>query len=96
MNKGTFALYSITASGREATITNILKDAGVPVSTIQKHDKALTVPRMTTYWRGDAEEKSWQEAIRKNVHEADPSASIIIEANEWSLAPGYPQGDVDL
>jgi len=96
MDKGTFALYSITAQGREATITNLLKEAGVPISMIVKQGKSLTIPRLTTYWRGDSEEKTWQDALRKNVHEADPSASIVIEAAEWTPAIGYPQGDLSL
>lgn len=96
MKEGTFALYAITATGKPATLKKTMAESSIPESMITVKGQSVTVPRMTTYWRGDAQEQAWQEALRKNVHEADPSASIVIDAREWEPAPNYPQGDLEL
>lgn len=96
MKQGTFALYSITASGKPASLTKALVEASIPERLILVNGNSLTIPRMTTTWRGDSEEQSWQEKVRAAIHEADPAASIVFDAREWEPAPGYPQGDLEL
>lgn len=76
-------------------VRNVLKQA-VLDSAIKKSGDSLIIPRLLTFRRGDAEEQAWQADLRKNMHNADENAALIIEAVEWTPLPGYPKGDLSL
>ena len=54
----------------------------------------IEVPRLFTFWRGDAAEQAWQTTLSQVAHAR--GASIAIDVQPWTPATGYPQGDVDL
>ncbi len=95
MNPVTYAVYTISVSKSTHTVRDVLKQA-VPESAIKESGKSLIIPRIVTFWRGDADEQAWQSELRRKLNDADPAAALIIEAAEWTPAPGYPQGDIDL
>lgn len=95
MNAGTYAIYTISVSKNTHTVRNVLKQA-IPESAIRESGQSLIVPRLLTFWRGDAEEEAWQADLRSRMHNADEHAALIIEAVEWRPAPGYPKGDLSI
>ena len=95
MTPGTYAVYTISVSKSTHTVRDVLKQA-VPESAIKESGKSLIIPRLVTFWRGDTEEQAWQDDLRRRLNNADDSAALIIESAEWTPAPGYPQGDLEL
>ena len=95
MKAGTYAVYTISVSKDTYTVRGVLKQA-VPEAAIKQSGDSLIVPRLVTYWRGDEQEQSWQDDLRRRMNNADPDAALIIESAEWTPAEGYPQGDLTL
>lgn len=95
MKAGTYAIYTINVSKKTHTVRDVLKQA-VPETAIIESGQSLIIPRLVTFWRGDTEEQSWQDELRRKLKDADDSAALIIESAEWTPAPGYPQGDTEL
>lgn len=95
MKPGDYAVYTISVSKSTHTVRDVLKQS-VPETAIKQSGNSLIIPRLVTYWRGDADEVAWQNSLRSRLRDADESAALIIEAAEWTPAPGYPQGDLDL
>lgn len=93
MNKGDYAVYSISATG---LVRGVLEKAELPKSYIKRHGDTFSVPRLCVFWRGDAAEQSWADDIRAALLKADDKADIAITAEPWSLLPSYPQGDLSL
>ncbi len=54
----------------------------------------ITIPRLFTSWRGDTAEQAWQTSLMEAVK--SHRASITIDVQPWSPAPGYPMGDIEL
>ena len=86
MKAGTYAVYTISVSPPTHTMLDVLKQA-IPSHMAIETNAAWFVPRLCTYWKGDTEEQAWQDTLRGKVH---------IEVAEWTPAPGYPQGDLEL
>ena len=95
MKPGTYAVYTISVSKATFTVRDVLKQA-IPESTVKQRGEILVIPRLVTFWRGDAEEEAWQAELRRKMNAADEDAALIIESAEWTPAPGYQQGDLEL
>lgn len=95
MKPGTYAVYTISVSKSTHTVRDVLKQA-VPKTAIKESGKSLVIPRLVTFWRGDVEEQAWQDDLRRRMNNADEDAALIIESAEWTPAPGYSQGDLEL
>mgnify|MGYP001583865181 CR=1 FL=1 len=54
----------------------------------------ITIPRLFTAWRGNSAEQTWQASLMEAVKAHN--ASVAIDVQPWSHAPGYPKGDLDL
>lgn len=93
MKPGTYVVYTMSVSRDTYTVRHVLNQV-VPDSAIKQIGESLVIPRIVTFWRGDTEERTWQEARRKAMYDADPDAVLSIESAEWTPAPGYPRGDL--
>lgn len=84
-------VYTIAISG----IKGLVAQGNMAITPATKTAPGMiSIPRLCTQWRGDDEEKSWQENVMRVVKEQ--GASIAIDVQPWSHAPGYPQGDTEL
>lgn len=95
MKPNTYAVYTISVSPARRTLYDMLRQA-IPAGAIQETKERYFVPRLVTFWRGDEEERDWQETLRRKLKEVSEHATVVIEANEWTPAEGYPQGDLTL
>ena len=48
----------------------------------------VEVPRLFTLWQGDEAEQMWQRSIQNAL------PGVLIDVADWSLAPGYPHGEI--
>lgn len=88
-------IYTLMVSG----LTDRVKIAHA-IYALQQHQVArhlmhidaesgtISVARLFTIWQGDATEKVWQRAIK------DAVPNCLIDVQDWSHAPGYPQGEI--
>lgn len=57
-----------------------------PGAQAEKGD--IAVPRLLTFWQGDAHEQAWQKKLTEHY-------PAVVTVAPWSPAPGYPIGDWD-
>ena len=104
MKQNDEVIYSISISGinklddQSAIVKELPTYIGagkMQVTPVMKSTPGtVTIPRLFTSWRGDTEEQAWQSRLIEAVKGF--GASIAIDVQAWSHAPGYPQGDTEL
>lgn len=53
----------------------------------------VQVPRLCTFWRGQAQEDTWADGIREALGKLDLECAITCEP--WAPLPGYPRGAIE-
>lgn len=69
------------------TLQKRLSELGVPISNQRIVGGSIVVDRLCTLYRGENEEKVWQQSIRDIC---DATFSIDL----WTPFPGYPKGEI--
>jgi hypothetical protein len=88
MKQGDEVIYSILIPVKDKVAhqraITALNNAGIGASQLRITDKAISAPRVYTRWRGNDEERLWQQQLKEAIKEA------IIDVKPWTYAPGYP------
>jgi hypothetical protein len=95
----TIAISGIKNAVNQKSITDLLPNhtgsAKMHITPATKSAPgAISIPRLFTQWRGDGAEEVWQTNLMDAVK--GHGASIAIDVQPWSHAPGYPQGELEL